>query len=118
MNISAKNAQLFKVLSLLTVFIPILGYFLFLDKYAVNIPYLDDYTFFDFLPKLFSEISFGEKVELFFEQHNEHRIFLNRVFAFLIYWLNGNLNYRVMIFIGNIFLLGIVAIFYHYFLQL
>lgn len=118
MNISAKNAQLFKVLSLLTVFIPILGYFLFLDKYAVNIPYLDDYTFFDFLPKLFSEISFGEKVELFFEQHNEHRIFLNRVFAFLIYWLNGNLDYRVMIFIGNIFLLGIVAIFYHYFLRL
>lgn len=118
MEITASISKKTNVISILISIIPIVQYFYFVNKYAINIPFLDDYTFFDFLPQLFSSTTFGEKVELFFNQHNEHRILLNRIVALAIYQVKGDLDYRLMIIIGNIFLLGILAIFVKYFLQL
>ena len=54
---------------------------------------------------------FREKVYQFVKQHNEHRIVYDRLIAWLDYHLTGKLNFVHLMFIGNLSLLGLLAVF-------
>lgn len=94
---------------------PIVIYFLLIKIYAVNIPYVDDHALKGFILKYFSTQQFTNRIKAIFEQHNEHRIGLTRVLLLLFYYLNNEIDYRWLIWIGNGFLMGILYLYGRYF---
>lgn len=69
---------------------------------------MDDFdAVLSFLLKYESAGNFFEKISLVFSQHNEHRIVPVRLFSLLVYWINGEINFIYLIFIGNVALIGI-----------
>lgn len=54
----------------------------------------------------------GDKLSLFFLQHNEHRIAYVRMWTLISYKVNGEVNFNFISFIGNLSLVGIAAIFF------
>ncbi len=107
-----RNSNMFRVL---LACVPILTFFFIFKEYSVNVPFIDDFTFFNFIPSLYGDSDFWLKVRLFFDQHNEHRILLDRIIALAIYFVKGNVDYQVMMLIGNFFLLGILVVYYKVF---
>ena len=75
-------------------------------KYAVNIPHWDDHALKAFQVNYNKSSSFVEKIQLIFAQHNEHRIALTRLFSLLIYEIKGTIDYRWLMILGNLSLIG------------
>ncbi len=79
--------------------------------YATNVPKWDDHVLRSFLFALDEETSFSGKIYQFVKQHNEHRIVYDRLITWLDYHLMGKLNFVHLMFIGNLSLLGLLAVF-------
>ncbi len=87
------------------VFIPAIVYFILVNKYAVNIPSWDDYdTTLRFL-STYKNAHGIDKFYLLMSQQNEHRIFSSRLVNALYESIMGNINFRALIFSGNLQLL-------------
>ncbi len=87
----------------ITFFVPFFIYILYVFRYAVNIPYFDDYdAILNFLNKFIQVQTLGEKVSLLFSQHNEHRIVFDRVVSLCYYYLLNEVNFRSLIIFGNL----------------
>lgn len=72
-------------------------------KYAVNIPDWDDYdAILRFLNKLVDEQDFLSKIKIIFSQHNEHRILFDRLVILGDYLIEGAVDIRVLIWVGNL----------------
>ncbi|MEQ8304009.1 MAG: hypothetical protein RIB47_11500 [Cyclobacteriaceae bacterium] len=79
--------------------------------YAVNIPFGDDFdAVLNFLNEWIVSDNFTQRLALLFSQHNEHKILLVRLFVLIDYYLFGSVNFVHLILIGNLFLLGSIAI--------
>jgi hypothetical protein len=90
-------------------------YFWIISQNTLNIPRWDDFdVFFRFLCDYLESSSFPERLKLIFEQHNVHRITFTKVIGLLSYWLTGKINLTAFIIIGNLFLLGIGAMFFKF----
>ncbi|MBS1774432.1 MAG: hypothetical protein JST82_16360 [Bacteroidetes bacterium] len=84
------------------ILIPALMLLRVVNEYALNIPYTDDYhAILQFLSD-FKHANVGDKFALLFKQHNEHRLLFSRVVYVLYYWITGTVDFRVLIFMGNI----------------
>lgn len=103
-----------KILVSVLCCLPILLYFIVINKYAINIPYHDDYlAILDFLTNY--KVATGlEKLGLLFQQHNEHRIFSSRVIYVIYLELFKTINFRDIILIGNIQLVISYLILFHF----
>jgi len=99
----------------LTFICPIILFFGIFDKYALNIPHWDDFAVRNSIQKITESDSLFHKIELFFAQHNEHRIFFTRLVAFIIFELNDTLNFKYLMVVGNSCLLIILLIYYKIF---
>jgi hypothetical protein len=106
-NLSTKN-----ILTALLILFPIVIFYWVFQKYAVNMPHWDDFAIRNTLTKILETNSIPEKIKLLFSQHNEHRILLTRLLAWLVFLLQGTLNLKSLMFLGFITLLGILAIFF------
>lgn len=85
--------------------LPIALYFAVVYRYSVNIPTLDDYAaVLDFL-RYFREARGFDKFPVLFTQHGEHRILASRIVYVLSDMLPGEINFRTLIFLGNLQLL-------------
>ena len=104
---SKRAAQLLVTLTLL---IPVGIYFWVWDYYALNIPKWDDHALKAFLVEYLQAPSWSEKWQAIFRQHNEHRISVTRLVALLDYSVFGNLNFRRLMFYGNLSMVGVVAL--------
>ena len=98
------------VFSLILTPIVFFGYIF--EKYAINIPHWDDFAVRNSLASFLNSNSIIEKVKILFAQHNEHRIFLTRLAALLIYEVKGTLNLKWLMFLGNFSLIGIFLLFF------
>ncbi|MFM8251488.1 MAG: hypothetical protein ACKOBW_07850 [Planctomycetota bacterium] len=82
--------------------LPIASYFWLVARYAVNIPFWDDFD---------SLLGFLSKSPLdlhhFWEQHNEHRIFWTRLVAWITHRALGPVDLRILIVIGNLGVAGL-----------
>jgi len=94
----------------LTLLIPVGIYFWVWDYYAVNIPKWDDHALKAFLVEYIQAPGWAEKWQAIFRQHNEHRISVTRLITLLDYSVFGQLNFRRLMFYGNVSLLGVVAL--------
>ncbi len=104
-----------KLAWLLCFLFPIASYFIYIADYGINIPYVDDHGLKGFIVKYYTSNNFSDKVAAIFAQHNEHRIGLTRLLLLLSYSIEGTINYKSLIWMGNVFLLGILWIFARYF---
>jgi hypothetical protein len=86
-------------------------------RYALNLPYWDDYLVQEHLAMLNAQQSRGQKLAHFFDQHWEHRIVWTRAVFFAFFKLNGSLNYVGLTVIGVSGLVGIAAILFGVFRQ-
>lgn len=91
--------------------IPVLGFWTVWAVYATNVPKWDDHVLRYFLLRLDEENSFSGKVYQFIKQHNEHRIVYDRLIVWLDYHLTGKMNFVHLMFLGNLSLLGLLAVF-------
>lgn len=92
--------------------IPVLWYYDIVWKNAFNYPFEDD---FDSLLKFInvytdSKTDLWKKLQLIFAQHNEHRIVFDRLIFLLQYYIEGKVNIRTIILIGNCALLFLLII--------
>src|SRR5258708_358677 len=109
----SKYKNHFVILIALTVLIIHFG---FLIKYAVNVPYWDDFdSVLLFLDNYLVIDSLPDKVSLIVSRHNEHRIILNRLIPIFQFYLFGNVNFKWLIFFGNALLaLFFISLFHHH----
>ncbi|GAB4033547.1 hypothetical protein [Spirosoma jeollabukense] len=91
--------------------IPIIVFWSVWSTYAVDVPKWDDQALKAFLFYLDSETTISGKLYQFFKQHNEHRIVYDRLITWLDFSLFGKLNYRHLMIVGNLSLVGLLAIF-------
>ncbi len=104
---SKRAAQL---LVSITLLIPVGIYFWVWDYYALNIPKWDDHALKAFLVEYLQAPGWAEKWQAIFRQHNEHRISVTRLVALLDYSVFGDLDFRRLMFYGNLSMLGVVAL--------
>ncbi len=85
---------------------PILIYFILVAYYSVNIPWQDDFENILY----FANADLSTKWQLLFAQHNEHRLFFNRIVTWFFLNLTGHINLLVFIYLANFTLVVISAI--------
>ena len=85
----------------LFVVLPILIYFGVVNAFAVNVFFADDFHLLKTIVWSQEANTFTEKFKLFFQQHNEHRIIFPRLLAYTDYLIEGQINWRTLIFFGN-----------------
>ena len=91
--------------------LPIVLFGLIWLRYAVSIPKWDDHALRAFLYYSDQETTLSGKIYQLFKQHNEHRIVYDRIVTVLDYKLFGKLNYVHLMLIGNLSLVGLLAVF-------
>lgn len=83
-------------------------------EYTYNIPKLDDYDAILGFMNDFAKADFGTRLQLLFAQHNEHRIFTSRIIYLLQYYITGSVNFKSIIYIGNLQLIPIFILFAYF----
>ena len=100
-----------KFLALFLTALPIVLFWQTWAVYAVNIPKWDDHALKTFLLHLEQADSVAERVYQVVRQHNEHRIVLDRIMTWLDFSLFGKLDYRHLMVLGNLSLVGLLVVF-------
>ena len=93
------------------VLLPIILFGLIWQHYAVNVPKWDDHALRAFLYYSDQETTLLGKLYQLFKQHNEHRIVYDRLITALDYGLFGKLNYKHLMVVGNLSLVGLLVVF-------
>ncbi|ACT96302.1 hypothetical protein [Dyadobacter fermentans] len=102
----------FTIILSLILLLPVAIYFTVWDYYAINIPKWDDHALKTFIVEYAQAGDWQGKIRALFKQHNEHRIALTRLFAWIDYAVFGQLNYRHLMTAGNLLLLGAIPLWY------
>ncbi|QJW88693.1 hypothetical protein HNV11_04525 [Spirosoma taeanense] len=96
--------------------IPLVGFTAFLLAYAVNVPWMDDIdAFLNFIVGYTDAQTFSDKLSWLLRPNNEHRILIAKLITLGMYNLTGEVNFRGLILLAFVFLLGILYLFYHVF---
>lgn len=94
-------------LTLLTlVFVPILIHLVLLNKYALNIPFKDDYrVFIKYMYNFVNTSGFEQKLGTIMIPDNESHPILMHLITLVQYFIDGELDFRHILLFCNIFLL-------------
>lgn len=86
--------------------IPITIFFLFVNRHALNVPFMDDMELVDTVNEL--KKNFAQLPSILVRQQNDHRTMFPRLGILLTYWIKGKLDFRLTILLGylNLILLG------------
>lgn len=98
------------LLVLAAILTPVAVYLRVWDYYAVNIAKWDDHILKLTLLDYINASGISEIVSILNVQHNEHRIFLTRLLAILDYAWFGQLDYKHLMFAGNMLLLLVIVL--------
>ncbi|MCF0073103.1 hypothetical protein LZD49_21670 [Dyadobacter sp. CY261] len=102
----------FTIILSLILLLPVAIFFTVWDYYAINIPKWDDHALKTFIVEYAQAGDWQGKIQALFKQHNEHRISLTRLFAWIDYAIFGHLNYRHLMTAGNLLLLAVIPLWY------
>jgi hypothetical protein len=87
-------------------------YFFLAWQYSVNIPSWDDYDFLESILKILETDDPGRQFSLIFEKHVESRMAFIRVLFLLSLAALGEIDIKLILFISNTALLGLLFIFF------
>ncbi|MFH0913420.1 MAG: hypothetical protein V1884_03975 [Candidatus Omnitrophota bacterium] len=91
--------------------LPILIFYLQILIFAVNVPQADDYdTILWSTDRFLESKDLNTKIEILFSQFYEHRAVFLRAATLLAYYLTDKIDFRFLIFLGNISLLGLSVV--------
>ncbi len=107
-----KTKYLSKPLGLSLLLVPIVYFYLTIDAHLVNIPFIDDYVLLETVQNFRGEENFSEAVKILFAQVNQHRFAFERLVMLALVFFTGTVNLKVLITLGNLFLLGILYLFF------
>ncbi len=108
------KSRFYDILTYIFICLPPLLFFIMVNKFAVNLPFRDDHpAILQFLNN-FKTSSGVDRFMLMVAQHNEHRIFFSRVVYVVYYYIFGGINFRNLIFIGDIQLIFVLLITIHF----
>lgn len=97
---------------LLLLAVPVVLFYAYYWRYAVNVPFQDDYdALFLSLAQLLDARSVGEYLNALTEQDDEHRIGLVRLVTRVVYALRGEVDIRWVGFVGLLSFLGLLIVF-------
>ena len=90
------------VASWIGILLPPAIYFYFVYFYSLNLPFADDFTNLSQTISIFQSTNFNEALSIFFALENGHRVAFTRFVYVLSYALFGEIDFRILILIGNI----------------
>ena len=98
------------------VALPVLCFVAFVFTYAINVPWLDDIdSYLGFMLAYLDAPTLAEKIHTIFVPNNEHRIVTAKLITLALYYLTGEVNFRWLILVALLFLLGIFGLFFRVF---
>lgn len=98
-----QNSSFVKVLACAFACLPIIFLFYLLNLFGLNFPYgWDDFLVMNVILDFENASSFFDKIKIMFSPHNEHNIAYVHFITWLIYKVGGSINFRTMMFIGNL----------------
>jgi hypothetical protein len=101
----SSNQILLNIAMLVVALVVSLGTLVVLsDRYSQDIPIWDDYDIF----LGYINHPDGERFTQMFVQHNEHKVVFARFVAEILYHATGSIDFRTLIFIGNLALLFVL----------
>lgn len=102
----------FQNFAILIGILPVLFYGYVIFHFSTNVPFYDDFFWgFDYLETYFQKHTLLDKIKMLLMQHNQHRFIYFRAVLLSLFHLEGNLNFRDLILIGNLSLFGIFAVY-------
>ncbi len=110
-----KTESVRKLLGLGLMLAPISYFYLIIDAHLVNIPFIDDYMLLETVHNFRQEKDFTEALKILFAQVNQHRFAFERLVMLTLVFLTGTINLKALITLGNLFLLGILYLFFQTF---
>jgi hypothetical protein len=90
------------VASWIGILLPPAIYFYFVYFYSLNLPFADDFANLSQTISIFQSTNFNEALSIFFALENGHRVAFTRFVYVLSYALFGEIDFRILILIGNI----------------
>lgn len=96
-----------KILVGVVMAIPLGIFFWTIHQTAIDFFYADDFHLFKTMVWTQEATSWNEVFKLFIQQHNEHRIVVPRLITLIDYWIEGHVNFRTLIFLGNLSWAGV-----------
>lgn len=88
--------------SYIFIFLPIVIYLVYTISNSVNFFFADDFHLLKTVLWVQDVDGIFEKLSILMKQHNEHRILLPRLITLLDYKIEGAINWRTLILIGNL----------------
>lgn len=104
MNLQTKTKQKGEITLLVLIIIPIFIFYRFVFMHSINVPYLDDFQILNTIVRVQDEPYSWWKILL--ENFNGHRFGEIKLLLWIDYWVEGQVNFKTMCFIGSFFLLG------------
>lgn len=95
-----------KWLGISLIFAPVIYFFLILDAHLVNIPFTDDFNLLETVYNYQQAPDFTSKIEVLFEQVNQHRFAFERIVMLVMVFFAGTVNIKTQIILGDLALLG------------
>ena len=101
------------IFSWFAVLLPPTLYFYFVYSYSLNLPFADDFANLSQAISIFQSANFNEAFSIFFALENGHRIAFTRFIYILSHALFGEIDFRILILIGNIPLVVLLYLFFN-----
>lgn len=115
-SLSSQSVPLWRQPSVWLVVLPVLCFVVFVFTYAINVPWLDDIdSFLGFMLAYLDAPTLAGKMHEVLVPNNEHRIVTAKLITLVIYYLTGEVNFRWLILVALLFLLGIFGLFFRVF---
>jgi hypothetical protein len=102
----------YQVFSWIGILLPPAIYFYFVYTYSLNLPFADDFTNLDQAKRIIESTKFSEQLSIFFVLENGHRIAFTRLIYTITYFLLGEIDFRLLIVLGNISLVALLYLFF------
>ena len=108
-----RNSFLNDYLPAILIFTIVAIFYWFCIHFSYNFFYQDDYHLLRFVTVIENDsISFQEKIQTLWGQHNEHRIIFPRLITLLDYYIQGHIDWAVLNVISALYYFGIFVFFY------
>ena len=101
------------IFSWFVVLLPPALYFYFVYSYSLNLPFADDFTNLSQAISIFQSANFNEAFSIFFVLENGHRIAFTRLIYILSHALFGEIDFKILVLIGNIPLVVLLYLFFN-----
>ncbi len=101
----SKNTSLSRgsgFLTYLVIALPVAGYLIYSWHFSGALFYADDFHLLKTVQWVRETDEWQEKLKLFYQQHQEHRIVVPRLLTLADYYLEGHIGWRSLIFFANI----------------